>query len=314
MPDVTRNASGDYYTEVPIKNLFEGGLYNSPSMAVHLAPVHPGQAAGGGGSREAFLPGGDIRPTTRQPLWSEQGEVFHIRNLEQQVRNYEEIADQIKKLEAEKNSLQQYIILLQSCLADAQAKPPSNINLSMTPGASSPHAHGLPPLVRDLVCSSPGELTPNTSSTIGSDTLNIATQAPKLADHMLLHRRVSDDKTESAMALSDRACLPSHPISSTQSTDTRASSSSVLSIHAILNPADLEEEQCIHERMNFGLSSSSSCHPSPVNNSTTTTNTTTNELAQGKKTATSQSSNPRPAAPTPPLERQRRYLAERKGP
>jgi len=64
----------------------------------------------------------------------------YIKKLEQQVRDYSEMENNYKAMQAENYALREYVIHLQSRLLDAQGEypqPPPNINLS--------HPHGGPP-------------------------------------------------------------------------------------------------------------------------------------------------------------------------
>lgn len=68
-----------------------------------------------------------------------QRKELHIKQLEEQVRDYEVVTENLKVMQAENYSLRDYIINLQSRLIESQGdypQPPSNIDLQAQPGAS----------------------------------------------------------------------------------------------------------------------------------------------------------------------------------
>lgn len=105
----------------------------------------------------------------------------YIKKLEEQVRDYNEMENNVKLMQAENYALREYIVHLQSRLVDAQIEPPApppNINLSVASAVTGPPPHGLPQPDPVQEAPPPPEApVPNTGSATGATSLDAVAQA-----------------------------------------------------------------------------------------------------------------------------------------
>lgn len=110
------------------------------------------------------------------------------------MRDYNEMNNTVKLMQEENYALREYIVHLQSRLADAQIEPPApppNINISATSAVTGPPSHGLPQPDPVQEASPPEAPVPNTGSATGATSLDAVAQAVQS-----LNRSEASFKTE----------------------------------------------------------------------------------------------------------------------